>query len=49
MRKYLTPEFDLLKIDYGDVITASFGRLEQLPSGDDTPIRDVVDEPMMDW
>ena len=49
MRKYLAPEIDLCEIDACDVITASFGNLEQLPTGDDTPIRDIVDEPMVDW
>ena len=41
MKEYITPEIDILSLNFCDVITASFGNLESLPSGDDTPIKDL--------
>ena len=48
MSIYLTPEIDMIKLDKSDVITVSFENLEQLPSGDDTPVRDLT-ESEFDW
>lgn len=48
MRTYLTPEIVMIRLDDYDVITASFGKLEQLPSGDETPPKDLV-ESEFDW
>ena len=48
MKKYLIPKIEMFDISATDVITASFGNLEELPSGDDTPIRDIV-QSEVDW
>ena len=41
MKNYTAPQIDILLLDACDIITASFGNLDSLPNGDDTPIEDL--------
>jgi len=35
--KYITPEIELVTLGGMDIITTSFGELEELPGGSETP------------
>ncbi len=37
MMKYLSPEIELVTLSDIDIITTSFGDLEELPGGSETP------------
>ena len=41
MKNYTSPEIETFKLDECDIITFSFGSLDELPEGDDTPVKDL--------